>query len=247
MIGRWIFIRDGRLSRTTKAVLVLLVLIALVGLLPLRLVLGAANGSGSLSASEVAGTAWDGAAGDFTAGGLPLGSLYVALRPLPLLLGRTEFSLNRPAMPGQPEFHAAARGGEGWVLLKEANGQIDLAGLMAPLPVRALSFADFQVEMNEGACVSASGQLGLIVPSLGPALPGDTILSGPASCEDGALVVPMVGPTGTEKLNLTLRPDSTWQADLMLAGLPVEVAGPLIEMGFTEKPGGLGFSARGTL
>lgn len=247
MIGRWIFIRDGRLSRRTRIALLVLVLAVLAASLPLRLALGAASRSGSLSAREVAGTVWDGAAGDLQAGALPLGSVEVGLRPLPVLLGRAEFAIDRPAMPGQPQFHAVARGGEGWAVVKDANGELPVAGMMAPLPVRALTFADFAMEVRGGRCVAASGSVGIAVNALGPVLPVETFLSGPARCEDGALVVPMTGPSGTEKLNLTLEPDSTWHADLVLTGLPVEVSAPLLDMGFSGRPGGIGLSASGTL
>lgn len=247
MIGRFIFIRDGRLTRKTKVALLAIALFVLVVLFPLRLALGAAGGAGSLSAREVAGTIWSGAAGDLQVGALPLGSAKVGLRPLPLLLGRAEFAIDRPAMPSQPQFHAVARGGDGWAVVKETNGELPVAGMMTPLPVRALTFADFALEMRGGECVAASGTVGLAVTSLGPMLPAETFLSGPARCEDGALVVPMVGPSGTEKLNLTLEPDNTWHADLVLTGLPVEVSAPLLDMGFTGRPGGIGLAASGSL
>lgn len=247
MIGRWIFIRDGRLSRTTKLVLLLLVLATLVVLFPLRLALAAANAGEQLSAREVAGTVWSGAAAELQAGGLPLGDVHVGLRPLPLLLARAEFALDRIERPGQPPFHAVARGGEGWALIKQANGELPLAGAMAPLPVRSLNFAEFMLEMRGGKCVAAGGTLGLTLPSLGPALPGETILSGPARCENGALAVAMQGPSGTERLNLTLDGNGAWRADFVLADLPVEVSAPLLEMGFVGRPEGIGLIASGSL
>lgn len=247
MIGRWIFIRDARLSRTTKIVLGLLVLIALVVMFPLRVALGAANGEGSLAAREVAGTVWDGQVGDIKAASLPLGNLNVALRPLPLFTGTAEFALNRPAMPGQSQFHAYARGGEAWAALRDANGELPLSGAMSPLPVRSLTFADFAVELREGRCVAASGTLGLTIPALGPTLPAETIMSGPARCEGDALYVPMKGPSGTENLVFWLEPNGKWRADLVLTGLPVEVSTPLLDMGFTGRPDGIGLSANGSL
>ncbi|WP_144098361.1 type II secretion system protein N [Croceicoccus sediminis] len=247
MIGRWIFIRDARLSRTTKIVLGLLALVALVAMFPLRVALGAANGEGSLSAREVAGTVWSGQVGNLQAGSLPLGNLDVGLRPLPLLTGTAEFALNRPAMPGQPQFHAYARGGEGWAALRDTNGELPLSGAMSPLPVRALSFADFAVELRGGRCVAASGTLGIAIPALGPTLPAETFMSGPARCEGDALFVPMKGPSGTETLAFRLEPDGKWRADLVLTGLPVEVSAPLLDMGFTGRPEGIGLSANGSL
>jgi len=247
VIGRYLFIRDSRLSIRAKAALLALVLIALVAFLPLRLVLGVAGGEDSLAAREVTGTVWDGTALDLQAGRLPLGSVEIGLRPLPLFLLRAEFAVDRPEQPGRPAFHAIARGGQGRIVLKDANGELPLAGVMAPLPVKGLTFADFSLEMRNGRCIAASGRLGLTIPSLGPVLPGETVMSGPARCEDGALIVPMQGPSGTERLNLTLDPDGKWRADLVLTGLPVEVAAPLLDMGFSGRPEGIGLSASGAL
>ena len=50
-----------------------------------------------------------------------------------------------------------------------------------------------------------------------------------------------------ERLFLRLEPDGRWRADLVLAGLPVEVTAPLLEMGFSGRPGGIGIAASGRL
>lgn len=247
MIERWVLIRDGGLSRLAVIVLAALAVLALIVMVPLRLALGVANGSGLLAAREVAGTVWSGGVGDLQVGNLPLGNVYVGLRPLPLLLGRAEFALDRPSTSGQPQFHAAARGGDGGLVLKEASGELALAGLMAPLPVRSLTFSDFMMEQRDGSCVAAEGTVGLIVPALGPTLPNETILSGQAQCKNGALFVPMRGPSGTERLDLTLEPNGKWRADLALTGLPEEVSAPLLDMGFAERPDGIGLLASGSL
>ena len=46
MIGRWIFLRDGRLSGRSKLVLAAIFVIALIATFPLRLVLGLADPGG---------------------------------------------------------------------------------------------------------------------------------------------------------------------------------------------------------
>ena len=38
-----------------------------------------------------------------------------------------------------------------------------------------------------------------------------------------------------------------WTADLVLTGLPVEVSGPLLDMGFSARTGGIGIRTSGTL
>lgn len=246
MMGRWIFIRDGRLARRTGIGLAVMALLVLILMFPLRVALGLAGASGLLSAREVVGTVWSGAAFGLRAGNLPLGDINVKLRALPLVLGRAEFALNRPALPSQSQFRAVARGGKGWVAVKEANGELGLAGMMSPLPVRALTFSDFAVEMRNDRCVSAQGRLGLVIPSLGPLLPTETVLAGPASCDGDMLFVPMQGPSGAERLNLTVEADGQWHADLQLTGMPVEVSAPLLDTGFAERPDGVGIRASGS-
>ena len=57
----------------------------------------------------------------------------------------------------------------------------------------------------------------------------------------------MSGPSGMEKLFLRLEPDGRWRADLVLSGLPVEMSAPLLDNGFSARPGGIGLSASGRI
>lgn len=245
MIGRYLFIRDARLTAATKLWLALAVVLALVVLLPLRLVLGSlADEDGPLSARAAQGIVWDGRVIDARVGSLPLGTLDVALMPWSLLSGGT-FSVEREASPGRAGFAAKLGGDADSLRIGDANGELDLAGAMGALPVRAISFAEFAMDMDHGRCIEASGNLGLVIASLGPLIEGETVLAGEARCEDGVLTVPMVGPTGTERLLFTVN-GSEWSADLHLSNLPVEVAAPLLERGFTGRPNGIGFTASGS-
>lgn len=248
MIGRWIFIRDARLSTRTKIVLAIGTLLALLAMLPLRLVLGLADPSGnSLRAQAVEGPAWNGIAGEMQVGGLPLGTLEVDLMPLPLLIGRAQFALNRPEFDGGAPFSARVRGAGGNIAIDDANGEMPVGSAMAPLPVRAISFADFSVRMREGRCEAASGTLGLIVPALGGVFDAETALAGEARCEDGALSVAMTGTGGNERVDFTLAPDGEWRADLTLADIPLELSAPLLDMGFTARGSGVALAAGGKL
>ena len=246
MIGRWIFAREDGLSRGVTIILAALAFVALAAMLPLRVALGVIDGGGALTAREVAGAVWSGAAADLQAGPLPLGDVHAALRPLPLFIGRAEIALERVSAPGHAPLRAVVRGGKGWAVVKQANGELALGGMMAPLPVRAVTFADFGVDMRDGHCVSAGGTLGLAIPSLGPMLPRETLLSGHARCKGNKLVVPMRGPSGMERLDLSVEPDGKWRADLSLTGLPDEVSAPLLDMGFVSRPYGIGLIATGS-
>ena len=248
MIGRWIFIRDKRLTRTTGLVLLLAAIAALLVMLPLRLVLGWADPAGrTLKAQAVEGVAWDGLVGELQLGELPLGLMEVDLMPLPLLIGRAQFALQRPEFPGARPFSARVRGSGGDLAVVNASGEVPLGGIMAPLPVRTLTMNGFSAQIEGGACISASGTLGLVVPPMGAMINAETVLAGEARCEDGVLVVPMTGPSGAERIDFRLAPGGQWTAAMSLVGLPPEMAAPLIEMGFQQRRNGVGLTASGTL
>ena len=248
MIGRWIFIRDNRLTRITKLVLLVAAIAALLVMLPLRLVLGWADPSGrTLKAQAVEGIAWDGLVGELQLGQLPLGLMEVDMMPLPLLIGRAQFALERPDFPGARPFSARVRGSGGDLAIVNASGELPLGGMMAPLPVRTLTLNGFSAQMAGGACVSASGTLGLVVPAMGAMMNAETVLAGEARCEEGALVVPMTGPSGAERIDLRITPDGRWNAVMSLVGVPPEMAAPLVEMGFQQRRNGVGLTASGSL
>ena len=249
MIGRWIFLRDGRLSGRSKLVLAAIFVIALIVAFPLRLALGLSDPGGrGITAREVGGTIWAGAIGDLRVGALPLGDVAASLRALPLLIGRREVHVERLDGTGAPgDFSANAAGGAGWLSLSEVQGQVPIGDAFGTIPATALGFSDFHAELSDGRCVSAGGQVSLILSPFSELMPGPVALSGTARCNKGALYVPTKGPTGLENLFLRLEPDGRWRADLVLGGLPVEVTAPLLEAGFTARPGGIGISANGTL
>ncbi|GGD69254.1 type II secretion system protein N [Croceicoccus mobilis] len=252
MIGRWIFIRDGRLNRRTWAAIALATLAALLAMLPLRLVLGLAGNGRTLSAQAVEGVAWDGLVGEMQIGPLSMGLMEVDLMPLPLLVGQAKFAIERPDSMNRAPFRARVSSTLGTTGIENATGELALAGMFAPLPVRALTMQDFSASIADGQCVAASGTLGLAVPAMGAFMPAETVLAGEARCENGALVVPMTGPSGNERVDLSIKPDGSWRAVMSVAGLPPEMAEPLEGMGFVARPNGagqttMGLTASGTL
>lgn len=241
MIGRWIFVRERALTRRGWLVLAGLTAAGLVALLPLRLAIGLAAPE-NVTARSIEGTVWSGRIGDLRAGPLPLGTLDAGMKPLPLLLGWAEFALGRE---GASPFTAvaSARGSE--LRLAGVNGLVVLPDGLGGLPVTSLSFGDLSVTMADGSCAQAQGRLGMTLASPGPLLPDAISLSGKARCERGALVVPMQGPGGMERMTMRINGDGRWQADLVLTGLPPEVSAPLVQSGFTARPGGIGIGTSG--
>lgn len=248
MIERWIFLRDGRLSRRAWLGLAALFVLALVALFPLRVALDLSGAGGKrMAAQAVAGTIWTGRIGELNAGPLPLGTVDAGIAPLPLLIGRAEVWLRRPDAAGEP-FAAVVSGAKGNLSLRHVNGTVPLGGAAGALPVDSVGFGEFAMTMRDGKCTSAEGTLSLKLGPVSALLPGDMTLTGKAMCRDGALYVPMQGPSGMEKLLLKVGSDGKWTADLVFAGLPAEVSGPLLAMGFSPRPdGGLGLRAGGVL
>jgi general secretion pathway protein N len=248
MMGRWIFLRGGRLAARTKLILAGLFLLALIVMFPLRIALGLIDpGAHGVTARAVEGTIWSGRIGELRSGPLPLGTVEAGMYPLPLLIGRGEIWLRRPAANGAASFSANAAGGADWLRLSEVDGTVPLADGLGQLPVTTLGFSGFSYSSEAGRCKAAEGTVSLTLASLTPLLPNDVVFGGKARCDRGALYVPMTGPTGMEKLFVRLEANGTWRADLMLGGLPVEVTTPLLEQGFTGRNGGIGLSATGKL
>ena len=246
MLRRWIFVRDGRLSGAAKLALVLLAVAALVATFPMRLAL-AWVAPHQVTAREVEGTVWSAAIYDLRVGALPLGDVATHLRFLPLMVGRAELHVERPGAGALPAFAANGAGGSGWAYLHDVNGQVALGDGFGAIPATALGFKDFHVAMASGRCREAGGEVSLILAPLSELMPGTVALTGPARCSKGALYVPMTGPSGLERVFLRIEPDGRWRADLVLTGLPVEIATPLLDFGFSAKPGGIGITASGRL
>lgn len=241
MIGRWIFVRERALTRSGWLTLAGLTVVGLISLLPLRLAVGL-SAPDNVTARSIEGSVWSGRIGDLRVGPLPLGTVDAGLNPLPLLLGRAEFSLGRD---GPAPFAAVASASGNDVRLSGVNGVVALPDGLGGLPVTSLSFGDLTVRMADGKCADAKGTLGMTLASPAPLLPDAISLSGKARCEGGSLVVPMQGPGGMERLTMRIAGSGRWQADLVLSGLPPEISGPLIQGGFTARPGGVGIGTSG--
>ncbi|MET0250805.1 MAG: type II secretion system protein N [Novosphingobium sp.] len=246
MNRRWIFLREGPLSRRGKWAVVGLTVLALLILFPLRLALAMAAPP-ALTGSEVAGAVWNGRIADLRVGSLPLGTVQAGLRPLPLLIGRAELAIARPGPAGTPDLSGVVGGGAGGTRLSRVNGQLALGEGFADLPAASMAFRDFHLALAGGRCREAGGEVSLVLAPVSPLMPAPLALSGKARCAGPAVYVPMTGPTGMERLFLRIEPDGRWRAELVLAGLPAEVAAPLLEMGFAARPGGIGVTASGRM
>ncbi|MCW1384033.1 type II secretion system protein N [Novosphingobium sp. KCTC 2891] len=241
MIGRWIFLRDGRWPAGSRMTLALLFLAALVVLLPLRLVLGGVPG---LSASAAEGTIWSGRVRDAAIGPFVLGTVDAGLSPLPLLVGRREVWLRRG---GADPLHGRISGAGGEVRLSSVDGTVAPGGAFGGLPVEAINFAGFGAALADGRCLSAEGSVTATLPPLGALGGGPILLSGRARCDGAALLLPLRGSGGMERLDLRIHANGGWRAEFVLADPPMEAVPALVAMGFVARPGGLGLRTSGRL
>lgn len=184
---------------------------ALVALLPLRVAAGWFDlGGRGLSAREASGTLWSGALKEARFGPVPLGDLRARLELLPLLLGRARLSLSRDEAQGRLDGAVmVSRHGFG---IEDLTGQIRLGGLFAPAPLATLDLADVSARFESGLCESAEGQ---VRAGLGGELAASS-LAGVARCAEGALLLPLQGQSGAERLELRIHADGRWRIEAAL-------------------------------
>lgn len=212
--------------------------VALVVFLPLRLAIAWFDlGGRGLAAREAEGSLWSGRLRDAQFGPVLLGDVSARLDVLPLLLGRARLSLHRDAAAGGRFDGAliAVRDGFG---LEDLTGQLRAGALFAPLPVAALDLARVSVRFESGRCARAQGQVraDLAGEVEGVALPSG--LGGTLRCEGGAVLLPLAGQSGMERINLSIEASGRWRAVLIVRAAGPAAVQRLTGAGFVPGPGG---------
>ncbi|MCJ7421080.1 type II secretion system protein N [Sphingomicrobium astaxanthinifaciens] len=220
--------------------------VALVTLFPLRLAMDLALGREALlSARQVAGTVWAGRVGDAMLGRERLGSFDVGLRPLSLLLGRTEVEVERLGDPDGPlsgRFFLAGTS-EG---VADLDGRVAVADLVAPLPIEALRFEAVDALFDGEGCVRAQGRITALPATAIAPLSGE--LSGPLSCApDGRVEALLTGARGAETVALHLGADGEIVAAITITGAPPMLGEALEAAGFERTDTGWTLATRGRL
>ena len=231
------------MTRRRRIVLAIIAtLVFLVLLLPLSLALPMMLPTNSgLSARMAFGTLWSGTLRDARLAGLPLGETYVGLLPLPLLVGEARLKFASPTLRGTL---VASQGRFG---IAHATGPIDIAARLRPLPISQIVLDNARVEFRGRDCVQAEGPVRAVIAGDvgGIALPGG--MTGALRCDGAALLLPLVGQSGLERLYLRINGDGRWRADLSVRSADAATAAKLIAAGFTTGPRGLSIRMRGTL
>ena len=212
-------------------------LFALIALLPMRLALGGLGfDERGLTARAASGSIWLGALQEAQVGPVALGDVRARLNFLPLLLGRARLSL--AGADEAAAFEGAAivsRHGFGF---EDVTGRFRLAGLAAPVAISALDLNDLSAGFASGRCTHAEGRVRAAVTGAVGGVPVMSNLAGNARCANDALLLPLVGQSGMEQLNIRLFPDGRYRIDLILRGLDGAAASRLAAAGFRPTPRG---------
>lgn len=234
-----------RLTTRPAALFGAMLVLVLLALLPMRAALGwIGAGDDGLVARSAVGSVWDARLTDVRFGGLALGDLDAAVSPLALLLGRARIAVDGrdPLRP----IHGAASLSRHGVAIESMTAHIATGALFAPVPVAAIDLDTVSVRFRDGQCESADGRVTATLASGGIAgitLP--TTLSGPARCDAGSLVVPLVSQAGTEGIALHIAGSGSYRADLSLQPGDPQAAARLLAAGFTQQGAAYRLSVEG--
>lgn len=217
-------------------------LFSLVGLFPLRIAIDwLALDEGGFAAREAKGSVWLGALSEAQFGSVALGDLQASLRTFPLILGRARVDLTRKE--GADRLEGAVTVSRHGFGIDDMSTRLDIGSALAPLPIASFELDAVNARFANGLCVSAEGRVkaGIAADVAGLPLAGG--LSGNARCQGTALLLPLVGQTGMEALNLRLFGDGRYQADLSVNLTDAAVGARLIAAGFSARADG-GYTLR---
>lgn len=223
-----------RLPIGRTAFVVAALLFALVATLPMRLALDWFGfGGRGLTARAVTGSVWAGALQQAQMGPVALGDVRARLNLLPLLLGRARLSL-RGADETAPISGAVTVSRSG-IAVDDVSGRLRIGGGM---PLATLDLQDLSAGFAAGRCVRAEGRVR--ATAAGP-LTGNA-LAGNVRCDGAALLFPLAGPSGAERLELRLFGDGRWRIDLAVRTADPAVAARLAAAGLRRS--GSGYATR---
>lgn len=217
------------------AVFGLAALLVLLAMAPLSLVLGDRAAKAGLSAAQVSGTVWRGRLSDAAYQGLRLGEVRLGVSPLSLLAGRPRLGFQVEAANG------AARVGGGGVELIDVDAVLPL-GQLAPASGLAgtVTLADVSLDLRDGQCRRARGQVSLGDISLaGLSLP-ELVLAGAPTCAGASLALPLRGQAEGVDVQADLRigADGGYQMDMVLRTTRPDVEAALGMAGYERTLNG---------
>ncbi|PJG49166.1 type II secretion system protein N [Sphingobium sp. LB126] len=225
------------LSRRMRIALILLFALGFVLFLPMRIALGMAGLERlGVAAREVQGTVWSGGIDRLMLGTTSLGSVHAGLSPLPLLVGRARFDVWR-RNGAADDVAGALTVGFGRIGIDDVTGAVPLGRTFAPLPVSSFVMDDVSAYFSGDRCGHAEGRVRAQMAGQFPGLNLSQGLSGVASCDGEALLLPLVSQSGLEKVDLRLWRSGRYVAEMRVETADATLGDALAKAGFADAGG----------
>jgi general secretion pathway protein N len=189
-----------------------------------------------LAAREAEGSVWLGALREAQLGPAPIGDVSARLNTLPLFLGRARISLAR--MDQTQRFEGAATVSRHAFGFDDATGQLRLGAMLASLPIGAVELQDVSIGFAGGLCSRAEGRVRAVATGEVGGMSLSSGLAGNASCAGDAALLPLVGQSGLEQLNIRLFADGRYRVELMIRSQDAALGARLAAAGFAAGNGG---------
>jgi general secretion pathway protein N len=203
--------------------------VALAATMPLRLVLP----DGQFTARAVSGSIWSGELADVRLGGVALGTMRTAYRPLARLHVANDSGL------------VATIGAGGQV--DGLNGSVATSGALAPFPVESLEFRQVRLVVDESGCQKAAGRIRLTLAAAGAGLPVGTAMIGALRCDKGELTTRLSSQSGLDTIDFRLRQNRQFQAIMTVRPASADAANQLQALGFRQAATGFQLTVSGQL
>lgn len=233
-----------------RFILLLLITLLVIGgvafLFPMRLAISLAGlDDAGLAAREVQGTIWSGRLVDAKFRGINLGTLDAAIVPSSLL-AKPAMIINRKNAEGE-DFTAMISGSADQVQVMDAMGDIPLAALAGRIPVSTARISNGNIALENGRCMSASGDVEMRPSGLLARFAGDQAMRGSLACQGDNIAMQLASPTETIMLSASIDPQRRYRMQLILNNLSPEIAFGLRSLGFRQDGDSLTISREGIL
>lgn len=223
-----------------------------VSMVPLSAVLGWSGVSAAgLRYQAAHGSVWNGQLEGASLRGIDLGTVETSLRAFDLVTG--SLTLDWRLRDGEVEGKGTlSRGLGGTTTLRDADlaGRLDRMPLIMPV-TGAFSWSVSRLSLSPRGCERADGTL-TTSPRVRYSAEREWVsppLEGALVCDDRALVLPLKGTRGSERLDLEARiaPDLGYNVTLSVATRDEAVQNGMALMGFEERAGTFTYAQAGAL
>jgi general secretion pathway protein N len=236
-----------QLSARARAVLILLFLFGLISFMPMRIALGLTGLERvGVSARDVRGSLWNGRIDQLMLGTMPVGAVRAGLSPISLLMGRARIDIWR-RRGAADDLSGALTVGFNRIGIDDVTGAVPLGRSFAPLPIGSLVMEDVTAYFSGDRCGHAEGRVRAQLAGQFPGLNLSQGLSGTASCDGDALLLPLVSQSGLEKISLRIWRSGRYVAEMRVETADAGLAAALAKAGFSDAGGAQLLKVEGTL